>query len=906
MRPVDQATTNEEETYGKFIIPRPVSGASPGSFTVIKEVGVNAFPFVTVKLRTTAPLLLGPLLLLPTMEEQRHREQQQRCPHAAEAAVALAVLFAAGAVGSTSKGSKTMPALSSFTSAAALATHRQQLPQEEEQQQDVKSSQSSNGGQVEGTSHAPPPPCQQQEEARRQKSGSGLQQAPYLTSTTDATIDIITTHCSSRRSTSQQASRRQRHDEKHGESSQNHQEQYYDDVSGSGSNDTADSDENNHNHCRREGGDTTTTSTTTNKETKTGEQSKPSLSSSLTTVPLLTVPSRSAPESARTTIMQGQVETTTATTDGNSSSSSIINNNSEQGPPRQHQLLQQQQQPKKKKPKQAITTASSNYHSRNNIDILSVAGGDTIDTSSRLLNTNMNMSNSTIDSTTTTTSTTATAVNAPPPTTTTTTCSGVGGGAGIIDTNSMLSLSSIGFGIDSSPSAALGDATEASLRAVRDAMDRSSLRVPFLAYHHNNKMGGGGAAGTGQPSSQEQHSHRPRPDALQIKMVLGVPARQDGTGEPMRVDVDRLSSLLHTSSACVPIRIVVGGLFIPSEHQGSPSICTAVASITLQSQWPVYVATSGAGAIDVAGPRHVAPSPVNHNSQEPQSVPCHCSNGAAAMSAATAYGSPPSLTAAIPSLSPTQMMKSTTESSTPPPTIVVGGGPSALRRDFRRSNSIEMLAMVAGEAETIRSAAVTEAAADSGGATVAAISMATNLKPPAALLPPSLLSTSTLEGIMKTKSQNEATQALQYLWHQQQQKERERPSLLEKDVSLLMTSQNPPSPSRHPLSSNTEVVKNVLVNAATSNGSDGESYRKMPPGQTNKKNPRLFAQHNYTDHSREEARSDEMHLYPVIRSTDGKEKSSPNNPFPLKLHETLAQIEHDGFGDIIGWLPHGR
>jgi hypothetical protein len=80
----------------------------------------------------------------------------------------------------------------------------------------------------------------------------------------------------------------------------------------------------------------------------------------------------------------------------------------------------------------------------------------------------------------------------------------------------------------------------------------------------------------------------------------------------------------------------------------------------------------------------------------------------------------------------------------------------------------------------------------------------------------------------------------------------------------------------------------------------------MPPGQTNKKNPRLFAQHNYTDHSREEARSDEMHLYPVIRSTDSNEKSSPNNPFPLKLHETLAQIEHDGFGDIIGWLPHGR
>jgi hypothetical protein len=28
--------------------------------------------------------------------------------------------------------------------------------------------------------------------------------------------------------------------------------------------------------------------------------------------------------------------------------------------------------------------------------------------------------------------------------------------------------------------------------------------------------------------------------------------------------------------------------------------------------------------------------------------------------------------------------------------------------------------------------------------------------------------------------------------------------------------------------------------------------------------------------------------------------------FPLKLHETLTQIEKDGYDDIIGWLPHGR
>ena len=32
----------------------------------------------------------------------------------------------------------------------------------------------------------------------------------------------------------------------------------------------------------------------------------------------------------------------------------------------------------------------------------------------------------------------------------------------------------------------------------------------------------------------------------------------------------------------------------------------------------------------------------------------------------------------------------------------------------------------------------------------------------------------------------------------------------------------------------------------------------------------------------------------------------PNAAFPLKLHEILSQIENDGLGDIVGWMPHGR
>ena len=127
----------------------------------------------------------------------------------------------------------------------------------------------------------------------------------------------------------------------------------------------------------------------------------------------------------------------------------------------------------------------------------------------------------------------------------------------LINANSMLSMTSIGFGIDSSPAAALGDATESALRAMHDAMERSSLRLPISSPAHN---------------------------LLQIRVKLGVPARQDGSGEPMLVNVTRLSAFLPQVIPVLPVQVVVGGLYLPSESQGSPSICTAVACITLQSQ----------------------------------------------------------------------------------------------------------------------------------------------------------------------------------------------------------------------------------------------------------------------------------------------------------------------------------
>jgi len=75
------------------------------------------------------------------------------------------------------------------------------------------------------------------------------------------------------------------------------------------------------------------------------------------------------------------------------------------------------------------------------------------------------------------------------------------------------------------------------------------------------------------------------------------------------------------------------------------------------------------------------------------------------------------------------------------------------------------------------------------------------------------------------------------------------------------------------------------------------NYKKLPPGKTPKNNKRLFVKHSYRDFSVELPSSDEKALM---------QERTPNAAFPLKLHETLSEIERDGYDDIIGWLAHGR
>ena len=79
------------------------------------------------------------------------------------------------------------------------------------------------------------------------------------------------------------------------------------------------------------------------------------------------------------------------------------------------------------------------------------------------------------------------------------------------------------------------------------------------------------------------------------------------------------------------------------------------------------------------------------------------------------------------------------------------------------------------------------------------------------------------------------------------------------------------------------------------------NYKKLPPGMTPKNNMRLFVKHSYRDYSHDIPLAEELALL-----GPNAPHFTPNSAFPLKLHEILSHIEHDGHDDIIGWLPHGR
>lgn len=127
-------------------------------------------------------------------------------------------------------------------------------------------------------------------------------------------------------------------------------------------------------------------------------------------------------------------------------------------------------------------------------------------------------------------------------------------------TETQVVMSTIGFGIDLGHGGnSSWDATEACVRALRDAMERSTLRLPYLASLSDAQ--------------------------LQLHVKLGVPPKSAfHPTEPMVVDMAAVTAVLPRSIPLnLPIQVVVGGLAVPGVEGGEPPVCAAIASVSIQT-----------------------------------------------------------------------------------------------------------------------------------------------------------------------------------------------------------------------------------------------------------------------------------------------------------------------------------
>lgn len=60
--------------------------------------------------------------------------------------------------------------------------------------------------------------------------------------------------------------------------------------------------------------------------------------------------------------------------------------------------------------------------------------------------------------------------------------------------------------------------------------------------------------------------------------------------------------------------------------------------------------------------------------------------------------------------------------------------------------------------------------------------------------------------------------------------------------------------------------------------------------------------HNYHDHANDPD-GDYIAMHEIMRKSGG---SFVDQPFPVRLHYMLNEIEKDGLGHIVSWQPHGR
>jgi hypothetical protein len=80
--------------------------------------------------------------------------------------------------------------------------------------------------------------------------------------------------------------------------------------------------------------------------------------------------------------------------------------------------------------------------------------------------------------------------------------------------------------------------------------------------------------------------------------------------------------------------------------------------------------------------------------------------------------------------------------------------------------------------------------------------------------------------------------------------------------------------------------------------------RRKPqkPGKTAKQNDRHFVVHNYHDHAFDHDDENDN----SEEESGGKRRGGASISFPTKLHAVLDQVESDGWGHVISWMPHGR
>lgn len=392
-----------------------------------------------------------------------------------------------------------------------------------------------------------------------------------------------------------------------------------------------------------------------------------------------------------------------------------------------------------------------------------------------------------------------------------------------IAASAAMSISSIGFGVDPSL-LSLTDASEAAYRAVRDAMERSAVRLPAARQH------------------------------LSIHLKIGVPAKPLSNSTPMDVDISRLTSLLPRSVPLQPVQVVIGGLLIGNgEHHKDvskpaatgqtnsgleafhPTICTAVACVTLQQaaisdsqQQPSPWANLEQNVFPASAPlphqAHVQHHPATTaavaiaSSQHPRQL--STSSVSVDSRDSTSYGGHNGYS---------YNKQHRGSMMTSPAAAALSQQGAA--KPMHHSSSMEMLAIISGEIHERH-------LSDGGRSGLPASAAATTNRKPSA-----------------TNPSTPATSAT---------------TCYAPDKDELYSS--------------------------------GYNYKKLPPGVTPKNNVRRFVKHQYRDHSQAEVAPEEMFL---VRS-QGSSTKTPNAAFPLKLHETLTQIENDGFSHIIGWLPHGR